>query len=116
MALDISAINPGYPGPEALNDRHAPNSHQHDSPTPEEKPAKTDIPAEMTTVVRELEKIFTMFNRRLEFSINQELGEVIVKVVDTDTDKVIKEIPPKELQDLHVKFKETIGLLFDMKI
>ena len=39
--------------------------------------------------------------------------EVIVKVIDKTTDKVIKVLPPEELQRLHRKLKETIGFLFN---
>ena len=40
----------------------------------------------------------------------------IIKVVDADTDKVIKEIPAEEIQHLIARIKETIGLLVDEKI
>jgi len=41
---------------------------------------------------------------------------VVVKVIDGETDKVIKVLPPEELQRLHVRIREAIGLLFDEKI
>lgn len=53
------------------------------------------------------------FNKRLRFSINEELDQVVVKVIDSQTDKVIKEIPPEVLQRLHVRIREAIGLLID---
>jgi flagellar protein FlaG len=53
------------------------------------------------------------FNKRLRFSINEELDQVVVKVIDKQTDKVIKEIPPEVLQRLHVRIREAIGLLID---
>jgi len=45
--------------------------------------------------------------------VDHHSNEVIVKVIDKETDKVIKELPPEELQRLHRKLKEAIGLLFD---
>ena len=48
--------------------------------------------------------------------INQELDRVVVKVIDRETDKVIKEIPPEVLQRLHVRIREAIGLLIDESI
>jgi len=53
------------------------------------------------------------FNRKLQFEVDQNSNQVIVKVIDKETDKVIKEIPPEELQRLHRNIKEAIGLLFD---
>ncbi len=63
-----------------------------------------------------LEQTFRLFNKRLKFSVNEEIDRVVVKVVDAVTDKVIKEIPPEEMQRLIARIKETIGLLFDEKI
>jgi flagellar protein FlaG len=41
---------------------------------------------------------------------------VVVKVIDRETDKVIKELPSIEIQRLMARLKETIGLLVDEKI
>jgi flagellar protein FlaG len=65
---------------------------------------------------RYLNKLFgsnLLFNKRLKFSVNRELNQVIVKVIDSSTDEVIKEIPPEELQRVQAKIKEAIGLLID---
>ncbi len=57
-----------------------------------------------------------LFNRKLKFSVNRELNKVIVKVIDSSTDEVIKEIPPEEIQRLQARIRDAIGLLFDEKI
>jgi len=54
-----------------------------------------------------------LFNKKLKFTVNRELNQVIVKVIDGLTDEVIKEIPPQELQRVQAKIKEAIGLLID---
>jgi flagellar protein FlaG len=41
---------------------------------------------------------------------------VIVKVIDSRTDEVIKEIPPEQLQRLHGRIREAIGLIVDESI
>jgi len=63
-----------------------------------------------------LEQTFRLFNKRFKITVNKEIERVVVKVIDGNTDKVIKEIPPEELQRLIARIKETIGLLFDQKI
>jgi flagellar protein FlaG len=40
----------------------------------------------------------------------------VVKVIDADTDKVIREIPPAELQHVHERIREVIGILFDERV
>ena len=64
----------------------------------------------------DLEKVSLVFNKRLQFVVDHQSHEVIVKVIDKETDKVIKVLPPEELQRLHNKLKETIGFLFDQQV
>ena len=58
----------------------------------------------------------SLLNRDLRYSINRETNEVIIKVVDKSTDKVIKEIPPESLRRLQARLKEQLGLLIDKNI
>ena len=61
----------------------------------------------------ELRRVSRAFNKRLSFNYNEDLEQMIVKVIDRDTDKVIKELPPNELQRVHLRIREAIGLLLD---
>jgi len=78
-------------------------------------------PAEKKTVeiqsaVHELEQVSLAFSRKLEFVVDHDSQEVIVKVIDSETDKVIKVLPPEELQRLHQRIKDTMGFLFDQRV
>jgi len=66
--------------------------------------------------LKELEGLTRFLNRRLKFSFNEELQQVVVKIVDDETDKVIKVLPPEEIQKLHLRIRETLGILFDQLI
>jgi uncharacterized FlaG/YvyC family protein len=71
---------------------------------------------ESTYLNEALEKLKTIgdiFNRRLDFEVDEDTKRVIVKVIDTKTDKVIKEIPPEQIVQLAAKIQEMIGLLVD---
>jgi flagellar protein FlaG len=54
-----------------------------------------------------------IYNRRLKFSINREIDRVIVKIIDANTDKVIKELPSGQLQRLYRRIREAISLIMD---
>ena len=41
---------------------------------------------------------------------------IVIKVIDANTDKVIREIPSEEIQRLQARIRETVGLLFDETI
>ena len=64
-------------------------------------------------VVEQIQNISNVFDRKLQFRVNKELDEVVVKVIDSTTDKVIREIPSAEIQNLHIRIQEALGLLVD---
>ena len=64
----------------------------------------------------DLQHISMVFNSRLKFIIDHESNEILIKVIDNETDKVIKVLPPEELQRLHSKVRETLGVLFDRMV
>jgi flagellar protein FlaG len=70
-------------------------------------------PKEIDSTAADLEKVSLAFNKKLKFVVDHQSHEITVKVIDSETDKVIKVLPPEELQRLHDKLKETIGFLFD---
>ena len=79
-----------------------------------EEPQKVRLTdAEVERMVQEIQRATTIAGNKLNFTIDKQLDELVVKVIDPDTDKVIKEIPPVALQKLQIRMKETFGLLFD---
>jgi uncharacterized FlaG/YvyC family protein len=63
--------------------------------------------------IEKLRSAGDIFNKRLDFRVDEKTHRVVVKVIDTKTDKVIKEIPPEQLLHLAAKIQEMIGLLVD---
>ena len=65
----------------------------------------------------QLQKMYEMVDgRKLQFNINKELGAVVVRVVDSNTNQVLKEIPSEDIQKLKLRLRKAIGNLFDAKI
>jgi len=52
---------------------------------------------------------------RCEFSYHEETKRVSIKVMDQDTNEVIKEIPPEETLDMLQKMWEMAGIIVDEK-
>ncbi|MGA2331515.1 MAG: flagellar protein FlaG [Syntrophales bacterium] len=64
--------------------------------------------------LQQIQSHMESMNIGLSFSTYGKKGEDIsVVVTDKDTGKVIREIPPKEIQDLYTKLGELIGLIFN---
>ncbi len=113
MALDVPAIQAHTPNLDGSKHVAAPHLGPAELAAEEAKAAAGLSPAQLQTAIRGLEGASAAFNRRLSFSLNEKLGEVVVKVIDTETDKVVREIPPVELQRVYERIREVIGLLFD---
>jgi len=52
-------------------------------------------------------------NRYLEFRIHEKTNEIVVKVVDSNTKEVIREIPSEKILDMFASMLELAGLLVD---
>ncbi|BAI81470.1 flagellar protein FlaG [Deferribacter desulfuricans SSM1] len=68
---------------------------------------------ELRKQMEELNKALDMMNIKREFEVDKDLGEVVVKIVDTQNDKVVRQIPPEEVLKLAKNIREMVGLLFD---
>jgi len=77
------------------------------------QPEKKEKPQNIQTKTADIQRISNTLNKKLQFVVDHGSNEVIVKVIDKETDKVIRELPPKELQRLHTYLKDAIGLLFN---
>ncbi|SJZ39941.1 flagellar protein FlaG [Treponema berlinense] len=77
----------------------------------------SDKNAQLQEDVRQLQKLSDVVSgRKVQFSVNKELNQVVVTVVDSKTDKVIKQIPSEDIQKLKVRIRKAIGVLFDEMI
>lgn len=55
-------------------------------------------------------------DKRFEFSIHEGTKKIMVKVINEETNEVIKEIPPEKILDLVAQIWELAGILVDRKI
>ena len=52
-------------------------------------------------------------NEKFEFRVHERTGRIMVKLVNVDTDEVIKEIPPEKILDLVASIWDLVGILVD---
>lgn len=70
--------------------------------------------AETKANVQELQKMSEMVaGNKLQFSVNKELGSVVVSIVDSSTNQVVKQIPSEDMQKLKLRIRKAIGNIFD---
>lgn len=64
-------------------------------------------------LIERTNKALTGGNRNFEFSIHEATKEIVVKVIDTDTNEVIREIPNQKILDMVAKMWELAGIFVD---
>jgi len=55
-------------------------------------------------------------NVGLQFSVFEETGQTVVRVVDKDTGELVRQIPTKELLELAARLEDMMGILFDKQV
>ncbi|MDF2500963.1 MAG: hypothetical protein K0Q77_1677 [Anaerosporomusa subterranea] len=70
---------------------------------------------ELLPITREMNKFFQYLNADIKFEMHERTQRLVVKVVDTKTDKVLREFPPHELLDKIANIREYVGVLLDKK-
>lgn len=67
-------------------------------------------------IVREMNSAFAVLNTRISFGVIEELDKVVIRVIDNETNKVLRQIPPEELVQVMVRMRELVGLLIDERV
>ena len=69
---------------------------------------------EVKASAKEMENLSEVVTgRKLQFSVNKELNTVVVTIIDSSTNQVIKEIPSVDMQKLKLRIRKTLGNLYD---
>lgn len=79
---------------------------------------KTITPEENDLLITDIREISQIMNKQIQFSMDYENQEMIVRIINRETNEVIRQLPPEELRELHRKLKETaemLGLVVDAR-
>jgi flagellar protein FlaG len=73
--------------------------------SPEDEAGLADMVSDLGNLVRGL-------HRELRFAVDRESGETVIKVVDKETDEVIRQIPSQEFMELRKRLQDAAGVIF----
>lgn len=103
----VMAIAPGRGLPANKNEQTPGTTSPAESPSPEQ----------IKQMTKELNEHVNSMSISLNFTPYGDHNEKIAVIVsDKKTGEVIREIPPKQLQELYVKMGELIGIIFNDRI
>ena len=67
-------------------------------------------------VIQQLKEKLSLLNTQLNISIDKDTDEIVIKVVDKQTNKVIRQIPPEYVLKIAKYIDEITGLLYNEKV
>lgn len=71
--------------------------------------------AEVQAVVEEVQARMDQMGTNLQFAMDKEAKDLVVKVTDKKSGELIRQIPSEDVLRLRKKLEEVTGLLFDEK-
>ena len=71
---------------------------------------------ELQDITKQLNSFMQSLNTNIHFELHRETETLMVQVEDSQTHKIIKEVPSSELLDMVAKLRECIGAFVDKKV
>lgn len=71
------------------------------------------LESDLEKAVEDLNKVSSFVSKGLRFQLHEDSGRMMVKVIDSKTMEVIREIPPERVLEVLARIKDMIGLLLD---
>lgn len=75
-------------------------------------PASPMARAQLEQTVADLNEAAQSHRRSLRFSVDEDSGRTVIRVVDLETDEVVRQIPPEEVLNVARHMDESAGALF----
>ena len=66
----------------------------------------------LNEVVSDLNNLARELHRELQFSVDDKSGETVIKVIDRETDEVVRQIPSEEVVRMRQRLQEAAGVIF----
>lgn len=66
--------------------------------------------------VVEINSYMQNMNRSLQFSVDDQSGDTVIRVIDSETDELIRQIPAEELLVVRSSLEEYRGMLLEMRV
>ncbi len=82
----------------------------------DDKSTARDPGAAVSESVERLNNLMQSVRRELRFSIDEESGHTVIKVIDSDTQQVIRHIPPEDVMTMAERLEGVgPGLMMDVR-
>ena len=83
--------------------------------TPKTGSVDTYSQSQLREIAKNFGNAISIINSGIRFQIDETNNEVITQIIDKDTNKVIRQIPPQELINVSHRLRQFLGALLDLK-
>lgn len=92
------------------------NLSQQGQVVPSTKESSQPSSQQLEQTAEKLNKQVQSLKRDLHFSIDDETGETVIRVVDSASKELIRTIPSEEFVSIQQKFNQSIGVLLNASV
>jgi len=87
-----------------------------EKPGPKEPVMNNETPVDLEDVVAELNDISGIYDVRLSFDLDKTLAKNVIKIIDNETNRVIRQIPPEEALRIRNSLYEMRGVILNENV
>jgi len=71
---------------------------------------------EIESIINELNRFIQIFNTKITFEIDKETKKTVLKIINAQSNEIIRQIPPEELLEISRKISELLGLIINVRV
>lgn len=111
--MDIMNVVDTFSRTMGIHGSSATERHTREVRESEQKGKSSAVNMDVEGIVKNLNSITKNFNEKVQFSFHDKTNRIIIKVINSDTNEVVREIPAKYSLKLLEHFQEYLGLFID---
>lgn len=70
---------------------------------------------ELPKIVEQMNKAIQAFSNSIRFEVHED-NRIVIRVIDTTSGEIVREIPPEKLLDTFNRMEDLVGLLLDQRL
>jgi flagellar protein FlaG len=96
--------------PNVVSENALPTGQAQSQPVTEEAPLLPEEQEKVEQAVEDINDHFQSMGRDLSFAVDEDSGRTIITVVDSETQEIVRQIPPEEVLDLAMHLLDAGGV------
>jgi len=93
-----------------VSENALPTGQAQSQPVTEEAPLLPEEQEKVEQAVEDINDHFQSMGRDLSFAVDEDSGRTIITVVDSETQEIVRQIPPEEVLDLAMHLLDAGGV------